>query len=332
MADDKKSGESNTGVDRDKFIFAILGGLLIFIILGNLFRTNKVLNYFYDPDNRGEDSEEISTGFLYPKNLRLGDEIVNKKIAQIRQAPGGALIGNQDKRVSGRIIEGPVSRFDLDWWRIDYPTAPDGWVESGSFTNKIFVFYVLNIIPITLEFLRPFFVLLAIIMAAMIILLSLKMADLKRLSKMKDEAKNDQKSIVLDDISEEDIQSEIIDDLPVPNLPIGENPKTEDVSDRRWENIQSLIRSYNSNDWKQAIIEADVILDEMLDKMNYKGQTIGEKLKTVEASDFMTLNQAWEAHKFRNRIAHGNKYVLTKDEAQRVIDLYEEVFNEFFYI
>ena len=81
-------------------------------------------------------------------------------------------------------------------------------------------------------------------------------------------------------------------------------------------------------------MEADIILEEMLEKMGYvKGETIGDKLKTIEKSDFTSLDQAWEAHKIRNMIAHeGTDYILTEREAKRVVGLYEQVFKEFRYI
>ena len=105
------------------------------------------------------------------------------------------------------------------------------------------------------------------------------------------------------------------------------------MTNRRWKNVQSLVQSHNINDWKQAILESDIMLDEMLDKMGYHGDSIGDKLKQIEPSDFLTLNQAWEAHKVRNHIAHrGANYILSKDEAERVIKLYSEVFKEFYYI
>ena len=80
-------------------------------------------------------------------------------------------------------------------------------------------------------------------------------------------------------------------------------------------------------------MEADIILGEMLEKMGYvKGETIGDKLKTIEKSDFTSLDQAWEAHKIRNMIAHeGTDYILTEREAKRVVGLYEQVFKEFRY-
>ncbi len=101
----------------------------------------------------------------------------------------------------------------------------------------------------------------------------------------------------------------------------------------RWERIETLITTENENDWRQAIIEADIILDEMVARMNYKGADLAERLKNVEPSDFTSLQDAWEAHKVRNRIAHdGSAFSLSKHEAKRVIDLYENVFKEFKYI
>lgn len=102
---------------------------------------------------------------------------------------------------------------------------------------------------------------------------------------------------------------------------------------QRWEKVKNHIESENENDWRQAIMEADIMLAELLTKMGYKGEGIGEQLKRVEKSDFNTLDEAWEAHKVRNRIAHdGSGYVLSKAEAKRTVDLYRKVFDEFYFI
>jgi hypothetical protein len=111
-------------------------------------------------------------------------------------------------------------------------------------------------------------------------------------------------------------------------------PETaEPVKNERWEHVQMLISSTNPNDWKLAIIEADLILDEMVARMRYPGENLGDRLKKVEKSDFQTIDDAWDAHKVRNRIAHeGSAFQLDLKEAKRVIDLYERVFREFNYI
>jgi hypothetical protein len=102
---------------------------------------------------------------------------------------------------------------------------------------------------------------------------------------------------------------------------------------KKWLKVQEHIASSNPSDWRLAILEADILLNEVLDKMGYKGLTIGEKLKTIERSDFTHLNDAWEAHKTRNMIAHeGSDFSLSQREAKSVIDKYERVFKEFYFI
>jgi len=104
-------------------------------------------------------------------------------------------------------------------------------------------------------------------------------------------------------------------------------------TNQRWAQIMRHIESTNENDWKLAILEADIILGEMLTKIGHTQENIGEKLKSVEKSDFNTIEKAWEAHKFRNDIAHGgSSFVVTHREASRIIDLYEAVFKEFEYL
>jgi len=105
------------------------------------------------------------------------------------------------------------------------------------------------------------------------------------------------------------------------------NPATQ-----KWQRIVTHTESQNPNDWKIAIIEADSILDELVDSMGYRGETLGEKLKLIEQSDFTTINNAWEAHKVRNFIAHEASFQLSEREARRVIALYQSVLEEFKYI
>jgi len=105
------------------------------------------------------------------------------------------------------------------------------------------------------------------------------------------------------------------------------------VLNQKWKQVEAHINSSNPSDWRLAILEADIMLGDVLTKMGYQGDSIGEQLKGVEPSDFITLNDAWEAHKVRNQIAHqGSDYALNERDARRVISLYKKVFSEFFYI
>ncbi|MDB5194033.1 MAG: protein of unknown function with transrane region [Parcubacteria group bacterium] len=110
-------------------------------------------------------------------------------------------------------------------------------------------------------------------------------------------------------------------------------PKNDEVplvKNDKWERIVTHVNSTNASDWRLAIIEADIMLDELLKVQGYHGDSLGERLRAVEKSDFTTLDNAWEAHRMRNQIAHqGSDFPLAEREAKRAIMLYESVFREF---
>jgi hypothetical protein len=98
----------------------------------------------------------------------------------------------------------------------------------------------------------------------------------------------------------------------------------------RLSDVMKHIESNNPNDWKLAIIEADIILDDVLKQKGYVGNSLGDRLKSISTTQLNSLNDAWEAHKVRNRIAHeGADFVLTKRVAEETINRYRRVFSEF---
>ena len=133
-------------------------------------------------------------------------------------------------------------------------------------------------------------------------------------------------SSVAEKPTESDEKNDLVDESGKPVLnPSGENKK--------WDEIQKHISSMNPSDWRMAILEADILLYEMLDQMGYDGDTIAEKLKLIEPSDFNTLDLAWRAHKVRNAISHeGSSYEMSYQQAQNTIELYKKVFEEFYFI
>jgi hypothetical protein len=103
----------------------------------------------------------------------------------------------------------------------------------------------------------------------------------------------------------------------------------EPARGERWQRVLSLAETDDPNSWRLAILEADVLLDEVLRQRGFQGESVGERLKAIDQSELQTLEQAWEAHKVRNAIAHeGSQYQITKREAQRIIDLFRQVFEE----
>ena len=107
-----------------------------------------------------------------------------------------------------------------------------------------------------------------------------------------------------------------------PDAPGGMHP--------RWTHIQELLDAGTPSVWREAIIEADIMLDDLLTEKGYVGAGVGEKLKTADESTIHTIQNAWEAHKVRNRIAHdGSAFELSETLVNRTMAHFESVFREF---
>ena len=100
----------------------------------------------------------------------------------------------------------------------------------------------------------------------------------------------------------------------------------------RWNRIQEQAYSENEQQWRLAILEADIMLNELLDSLGYRGETMSDKMRSVDRGQFDAIDIAWEAHRFRNRIAHESMPSLTGAEVRRIISLYEKVFREFDFV
>jgi hypothetical protein len=101
----------------------------------------------------------------------------------------------------------------------------------------------------------------------------------------------------------------------------------------RWSKTLNYIFSQHGSDWKLAIIEADSMLEGLLDHLGFKGDNLGDKLKSANQDSFPYLSTAWEIHTIRNRIAHeGLAFELSQHEAKRIIALYEQIFHSYGFI
>lgn len=105
------------------------------------------------------------------------------------------------------------------------------------------------------------------------------------------------------------------------------------IQSQKWHQVLAHVNSQNPAEWRLSVLEADVLLDEMVQSLGFHGETLGERLKNTPKADFKTIDIAWEAHKIRNAIAHeGSDFLLSQHESKRIIGLYEIVFKEFSYV
>lgn len=79
-------------------------------------------------------------------------------------------------------------------------------------------------------------------------------------------------------------------------------------------------------DPRHAVMEGDKLLDLLLKKRGYKG-TLGEKLKKAH-KHFPHVQELWDAHKIRNRIAHELDVRVEPRDAKRSIASYKKAYHE----
>jgi hypothetical protein len=111
-------------------------------------------------------------------------------------------------------------------------------------------------------------------------------------------------------------------------LPEKEALETTDRLTTDWRDVKARLETGDEASIKLAVIEADKLVDNLLKKMGYVGNSMGDRLKLLEKSSFQSLDDLWKAHKIRNRIVHHAEYSITPEESRKAIEIYEKVLRE----
>jgi hypothetical protein len=120
---------------------------------------------------------------------------------------------------------------------------------------------------------------------------------------------------------------------PYPKKAEKEEEEEEKQTHPGMEKIEEHMEIGSESSYRMAIIEADNILYEILRKAGYSGESLGEMLTNASPANFRSLENAWEAHRVRNYVAHeGSNFQLSEREARRIVSLYKSVFREFGYL
>lgn len=306
MADEKKPSVLPTPITRDPFVELV--GFLVSVMFV-VYLVNGFFGWINSNNIFSGGWENFTTGRIllthtipvYELGNPIGSRIITVNDIEIFDAPAGRIIGKQKEKSEGKIIEGPATINFIKYWLVDFDQGIDGWVKESeiailvsepSFIERTLV-WVLGLV----WFVKLILISFSIFCFVLVIYLYRKTSFLRQ----------EERKLLYPEINQSSI---------------AKNPA--------WERILFHLESLNENDWRLSILEADIMLGGILDNMFLPGEGIGEKLKAVEKSDFTTIDNAWEAHKIRNQIAHeGAAFVMNQHEAKRVIELYRSVFDEF---
>jgi len=77
----------------------------------------------------------------------------------------------------------------------------------------------------------------------------------------------------------------------------------------------------------QAIMEADKLLNFVLERKGVAGENLGERLKNGK-SLFKDIDAAWRAHKVRNQIAHDMDIKVASHQARQTLNLFKRTLKD----
>lgn len=97
---------------------------------------------------------------------------------------------------------------------------------------------------------------------------------------------------------------------------------------KRWLAIKELMRQDNPEGWRAAILGADAILDEIVKRLGYNGDTFEERLKNATEYQFPSIEDAWRAHEISKFLEVDSSYTLTRGVAEKTIEIYRNIFRD----
>lgn len=97
---------------------------------------------------------------------------------------------------------------------------------------------------------------------------------------------------------------------------------------KAWGKLMARLNTGLESEYKLAIIEANSLMDDVLQKMGYKGDSLGEKLKNVPSLVIPNIKEIAQAHRVYSNIVHDPDYRLSLEETRENLAVYEKTFQD----
>lgn len=95
----------------------------------------------------------------------------------------------------------------------------------------------------------------------------------------------------------------------------------------KWLSIEQQLKREDPHSYQMVVLNADKLLDRALQERGIKGQTMGERMKTLQGT-WSNANAVWTAHKLRNQIAHESDVAVSYDEARRALAAFKQALKD----
>lgn len=95
-----------------------------------------------------------------------------------------------------------------------------------------------------------------------------------------------------------------------------------------WKKIVEDSEIAPPHSYTTAIVNADILIDELLQEAGFGGKDMGERLGKLNGLGFKTLNDVWRAHRLRNKIVHTSDFEASKTAKDEALHVYEAFLKE----
>jgi len=97
---------------------------------------------------------------------------------------------------------------------------------------------------------------------------------------------------------------------------------------KQWNTILDRLKTGNELEFKLAVIEADSLLEKILEKMKFEGETVTDKLTKVPKAIIGEIKGIEKAQEIRNSVVHDPDYQLSLEQAKEVLNIYEKILKQ----
>jgi len=94
-----------------------------------------------------------------------------------------------------------------------------------------------------------------------------------------------------------------------------------------WLSIERQLIKDQEASYQMVILNADKLLDKALKQRGFKGETMGERMKSAKDT-WSNANNIWTVHKLRNQIAHEHDVKVGYDMARRTLVVYKQALKD----
>jgi hypothetical protein len=98
--------------------------------------------------------------------------------------------------------------------------------------------------------------------------------------------------------------------------------------DKDWMKILQRLESDLETEYKLSVIEADLLLNDVMKRLGYEGKTLSEKLDKVKPGVFADPQSIRSADQIYQNLIYDTSYELARAQAKKAVAIFEKALSD----